>query len=221
MIRDPEARVLRAVEEHRWARQLSSRLGRVRRDALIDLHEAGWTWPEIAKLTGMSIKAVTKAAHGPGDGQAPWWTRLPEEITESAKLGPGGLPRTQLVRRSELVETILAVFKEHGKETAALGRSAARMSRAEIATRVSEKLEKRVAIPSLRLAMNELIGDGRVERVGFGRYVLAHARPTVREPTKKAGQAVRARKAPTHGPPAKRAAGVRRPRSSQKGSVSS
>ncbi|MGC8470710.1 MAG: hypothetical protein ACP5PM_00230 [Acidimicrobiales bacterium] len=170
-IQDPELRAVRAVEAHRQARDLVVRLSSVRREALVDLHDAGRTWQEVADAVGMSLKAINKAVHGAGD-PAHWWKRLPADVAESVKRGPGGRERTRVVPRTTLMDAIVATMPETERASRSLGRGAARVSPAELLEHASAHLGKPVSPPSLRAALYALIEDGRVARVGHGRYVL-------------------------------------------------
>ena len=183
MIRDPELRAVRAVEAHRRARDLVVRLSSVRREALVDLHDAGRTWQEVADTVGMSLKATNKAVHGAGE-PAHWWKRLPADVAESVKRGPGGRERTRVVPRATLMAVIVETMSETERASRSLGRGAARVSPGELLERASSQLGKPVSPPRLRAALYSLIEDGRVARVGHGRYVLTHPpAPTRRAPT--------------------------------------
>lgn len=184
MIRDPELRAVRAVEAHRRARDLVVRLSSVRRDALVDLHDTGRTWQEVADAVGMSLKAINKAVHGAGE-PAHWWKRLPPDVAESVKRGPGGRERTRVVPRTMLMDVVVEIMSETERASRSLGRGAARVTPGELLAHASARLGKPVSRPSLRAALSSLIEDGCVARVGHGRYVLAHPpAPTRRTPRK-------------------------------------
>ncbi|MHB1554699.1 MAG: hypothetical protein ACYCSX_00320 [Acidimicrobiales bacterium] len=184
MIRDPELRAVRAVEAHRRARDLAVRLSSVRRDALVGLHDAGRTWQEVADAVGMSLKATNKAVHGAGE-PAHWWKRLPPDVAESVKRGPGGRERTRVVPRATLMDVIVETMSETERASRSLGRGAARVTPGELLEHASSHLGKPVSRPSLRAALYSLIEDGRVARVGHGRYVLTHPpAPARRAPRK-------------------------------------
>ena len=184
MIRDPELRAVRAVEAHRQARDLAVRLSSVRRDALVGLHDAGRTWQEVADAVGMSLKATNKAVHGAGE-PAHWWKRLPPEVAESVKRGPGGRERTHVVPRATLMDVIIETMSEIERASRSLGRGAARVTPGELLEHAGSHLGKPVSRPSLRAALYSLIEDGRVARVGHGRYVLTHPpAPARRAPRK-------------------------------------
>lgn len=189
MIRDAELRAVRAVEAHRQARDLAVRLSGVRREALVDLHDAGRTWQEVADAVGMSLKATNKAVHGAGE-PAHWWKRLPPDVAESVKLGPGGRERTRVVPRAALMDAIIEAMSETERASRSLGRGAARVTPSELLEHASAHLGKPVSQPSLRAALYSLIEDGRVARVGHGRYVLtdppAPARRAPRKPRRSA-----------------------------------
>ena len=172
-IRDPELRAVRAVEAHRQARELAMRLSSLRREALVGLHDAGRTWQEVADAVGMSLKATNKAVHGAGE-PAHWWKRLPPDVAESVKRGPGGRERTRVVPRTALMGAIVETMSETERASRRLGRGAARVTPGELLERASSHLGKPVSRPSLRAALYALITDGRVARVGHGRYVLTH-----------------------------------------------
>jgi hypothetical protein len=173
MIRDPELRAMRAVEAHREARELAVRLSSVRRDALVDLHDAGRTWQEVADAVGMTLKAVNKAVHGAGE-PAHWWKRLPPDVAESVKRGPGGRERTRVVPRAALMDAIIETMSETERASRSLGRGAARVTPSDLLEHTSAHLGKPISRPSLRAALYSLIDNGRVARVGHGRYVLTH-----------------------------------------------
>ncbi len=182
-IRDPELRAVRAVEAHRRARDLVVRLSSVRREALVDLHDAGRTRQEVADAVGMSLKATNKAVHGAGE-PAHWWKRLPADVAESVKRGPGGRERTGVVPRATLMDAIVATMSETERASRSLGRGAARVSPSELLEHASSHVGKPVSPPSLRAALYSLIEDGRVARVGHGRYVLTQPpAPARRAPT--------------------------------------
>ncbi len=172
-IRDPELRAVRAVEAHRGARDLAMRLSSLRREALVELHDAGRTWQEVADAVGMSLKATSKAVHGAGE-PAQWWKRLPADVAESVKRGPGGRERTRVLPRATLMDVIIETMSETERASRRLGRGAARVTPGELLERASSDLGKPVSRPSLRAALSSLIEDGRVTRVGHGRYVLTH-----------------------------------------------
>lgn len=189
-IRDPELRAARAVEAHREARELASKLSVLRRDSILELHEAGRTWQEVADAVGLSLKATVKAVHGAGDpGQ--WWKRLPTDVAQSVKRGPGGRKPTHLIPRQALMDTIVGIMGEAERASRKLGRGAARVTPADLAQRSAERFGKPVSMPSLRNALHTLIEEGRVARVGHGRYVLVQ-QPT---PPKLDAPAAKARRA--------------------------
>lgn len=173
-IRDPELRAVRAVEAHRAARELASRLSWVRRDAFMELHDTGRTWQEVADTVGMSVKATVKAVHGAGEAGR-WWKRLPTDVADSVKRGPGGRARTHLVPRQALMEAIVHIMAEVERANRKLGRGAARVSPGDLAQQAAERIGKPISMPSLRNALYTLIEEGRVARVGHGRYVLAQS----------------------------------------------
>jgi len=177
-IRDPERRAVRAVEAHREARELTGRLSDLRRDALKALHDAGRTWQEVADVVGLSLKATTKAVHGAGDADH-WWKRVPDEVVEPFKLGPGGRERTRVLSRTQLMDAVVEVMADLEHDSRKLGRGAARVGPAQLAALSTEHLGRQVAMPSLRQALVALIDEGRVARVGHGRYVLA--KPAARQ----------------------------------------
>lgn len=170
-LRDPMEQAVQAVEAHRQSRELAARMSVLRRDALIELHDAGHTWQEVADAVGMSLKATIKAVHGAGD-PGHWWKRLPSEVADSVKRGPGGREPTHVTSRTELMDVVVGSMEEAERAADALGRGAARVSPGQIARYASEHLAKPVAMPSLRKALYALIEQGRVARVGHGRYVL-------------------------------------------------
>jgi hypothetical protein len=178
-IRDPERRAVRAVEAHRQARDLTIRLSTVRRDALVSLHDAGRTWQEVADAVGMSLKAINKAVHGAGE-PSNWWKRLPADVAESVKRGPGGRDRTRVVPRAVLMASIVEAMAATERASRGLGRGAARITPGELLEHAASSLGKPISRPSLKTALDSLIADGRVARVGHGRYVLTHPRPPAR-----------------------------------------
>ena len=179
MIRDPERRAIRAVEAHREARELATRLSILRRDAFLALHDTGRTWQEVADSVGMSLKAIVKAAHGTGD-PGRWWKRLPADVVESVKRGPGGRVTTNLIPRQTLMDAIVEILAEAEHANRDLGRGGARMSPGDLAQRSADHLGKPVSMPSLRNALYTLIEEGRVARVGHGRYVLTQEPPVAK-----------------------------------------
>lgn len=170
-VRDPEQRAVRAVEAHRQARELAARMSALRRDAFMELHDAGRTWQEVADAVGMSLKATIKAVHGAGD-PGHWWKRLPTEVADSVKRGPGGKAPTHVISRAALMSVVVEAMEEAERANRKLGRGAARISPGQLAEYASERFAKPVAMPSLRNALHTLIEQGRVARVGHGRYVL-------------------------------------------------
>lgn len=139
------------------------------------LHDAGRTWQEVADAVGLSLKATTKAVHGTG-GPGRWWQRVPDEVGESFKRGPGGRDRTHVIARTDLMGVVLTVMADMERESRKLGRGAARVSPGQLAARASDHFGKPVSMPSLRNALLALIEEGRVARVGHGRYVLSEER---------------------------------------------
>lgn len=185
LIRDPEERAIRAVGAHREAREAVLRLAQVRRDALIDLHEAGRTWQEVAATVGMSVKAVTKVTHAQTANGA-WWKRLPDDIAESTKRGPGGLPLGEIIPKSELMQCLLRGMTTLDNTARKQGRGAARITPGQMAELCSARLGREISMPSLRNALYALIEEGTVLRVGHGRYVLTKKAATA---TKRAAPA--------------------------------
>lgn len=171
-------RAIRVVEEHQKARELTQRLSVVRKEAILELRAAGWQWSEISALTGMSTKALMKAISNRPSSPGDWWNRLPEDIADSVKLGPGGMPRTQMIPKRILMEKILKVLAEEEMSSQRIGMDSARVAPGFIADRVGEMLGKPVPRPSLRLALYALIEEEKVERVAYGRYrLVARAKP--------------------------------------------
>lgn len=180
--RDPRERAVRAVAAHREAREMTIRLSAARRDAIVELHATGYTWQEVADAVGMSLKSAVKAAHG-ADSPVCWWKRLPAEVAEQAKLGPGGRLQSEIIAKSELMEFIKKAMADRERETRRQGRGAARVSPGELAEKAGEAFGRPVPMPSLRSALYTLIEQGTVARVGHGRYVLT-AKPATGPPSR-------------------------------------
>lgn len=198
-MRDPTQRALQAVDAHREARAHATRMSALRRDALVELHDAGHTWQEVADAVGMSLKATMKAVHGAGEpGQ--WWKRLPDDVAESVKRGPGGRAPDHVISRAALMDLVMEAMEEADRRAHDLGRGAARISPAQIGQFASERLARPVSMPSLRKALLTLIEEGRVARVGHGRYVLVPYGPEPRACTKPERRPPE-RRSPTRRPP--------------------
>lgn len=171
-IRNPEERAVLATTAHREARALTSRLSAARRQALIDLHNAGWTWQEVADAVSLSTKAVLKAVHGPGDSDQ-WWKRISDDVANQVKRGPGGVPRERLVPKAELMNVVLATMTEHERKNRPRGEAATRITPREILAESSKRFKKSISIASLRNALLALVEEGKVVRVAYGCYALA------------------------------------------------
>lgn len=148
------------------------------RASLEDLHEAGLTWPQVAEEVGMSAKAVAKFVQQPARQtvSAPWWQRMPESLTSSHKLGPGGMDPDKVVTRQEMMGAVKKVLTDHELDARRTGstrrRATPSMTPADLSVLVAEKLGKEVSTPSLRAALYQHIEEGTIERVGHGRYAL-------------------------------------------------
>ncbi len=220
-IKDPELRALRAVEAHREARELATRLSSLRRETFLALHEEGRTWQEVADAVGMSLKATIKAVHGPGEPDQ-WWKRLPADVADSVKRGPGGKDPTRLIPRQALMDASVEILSEAQQASRTMGRGAARVGFGELAQRAAERVGKPVSMPSLRNALYTLIEDGRVARVGHGRYVLVQdpGVPTANAAGKAAEEPTAGTDAAKATTPSSRGAGAGKPGGPPRGTAS-
>ena len=93
-MKDPLAQAKRVTEIFNELRGYLAELSDARRVIYNDAHDLPrMTWDRLAEETGMNQKALVKAASQPGPrttGNQPWWRRIPEDVQQSAKLGPGG-----------------------------------------------------------------------------------------------------------------------------------
>jgi hypothetical protein len=184
-IPDPVQRAVCAVAAHRSARERARRMTAVRRDALIDLHQTGMTWQEVANAVGMSLKAVAKASAEHGSSAGAWWKRMPDAEADRHKRGPGGVPLGQVVRKEQLMQAALEVMSAREESREASERPVP-ITPSELLERVSERLGRRVSMASLRVALVALVRDGTVVKVTVGRYAAVHpgdGRSGSREPT--------------------------------------
>jgi|GEM_PF-5035316 len=165
-IPDPEERVVRAVAAHTAGRELVTRLSTVRREAWLSLHEAGYTWQQVADVSGVTVKAVLKVVR-PSERSPGWWQRVDEEAAALYKLGPGGLPTASLLSRTELANALLEVMHEAEELT-----HRPRL----LHERVEDRLGKEVSMQSLRSALGSLVASGAVAKVAHGRYALRRRR---------------------------------------------
>lgn len=168
-IRDPVERALvaKAVYDAHMtvARQFSS----LRRKTVAQLHkDLKMPHKEIAEKLGISVAASSalsgkaKESHGPTPER--WWKRVPEDVAENAKRGPGGLSIDKIIVNQEAIEAMLGVMK-----SVARGRKVTHRPN-DLIEPISRRLRREVPPSTIRAALRNGIEQGLIAHVGWAEY---------------------------------------------------
>ena len=156
----------RSREAYEYHTNTAHELARMRRAAIRELHETGLTYPEMAPLLGISEQAVAQLCQKAGKRPAPrWWERVPEDVANEVKLGPGGVPLDQLVPSDAVLG---AVVKAMG--TASKRNSKRAFTTAELESAAQKALKRAVPRSAIRLALQRGMKQGQTVRVRWGQY---------------------------------------------------
>lgn len=162
--KDPLAQAKHVTQLFSELREYLSELSDMRRTIYNDAHDLPrMTWDHLAEEIGMNQKALVKAAAQPGPrttGNQPWWRRIPEDVQQSAKRGPGGS------------EAFTPAPEMRAATLKALGDSGDLERPVDLINKVNEILGVQAPLGSMRFALYFLMEKEWVTRQRHGYYQI-------------------------------------------------
>lgn len=151
--------------------ELALEFSKLRRQTIRDLHkEAHVPLKDIAEELDITVVAASALSLKADESHATsprWWTRVPDSVAERTKLGPGGIPISQIVAGKEIVDAMVTHMK-----TVTNGRSGITFTPAELTEAINKRLKREVPFGSVRAAFRSAIKQGYITHVGWGTYAI-------------------------------------------------